>query len=145
MSTGAVISLSCLEARWRFCLLLLVVLLVEDDADDVSLVILHVLHQPLFTGGLKATDAAAEQKHAILHARTGDGELACSCLGLGLGLELHGVLPLRGWGFTVGWREAHRSVHGQTICCPRRGWWKWVHRALGFVLWGLDHRGPLCH
>lgn len=39
-------SLCWLEARLGFCLLLL---LVEDDADDVPLVLLHVLHQPLFT------------------------------------------------------------------------------------------------
>lgn len=67
-----------------FCLLLLLLLLlVEDDADDVSLVLLHVLHQPLFTGGLEAADAATEQEHAVLHAGARAGALAWPRLALG--------------------------------------------------------------
>lgn len=76
------VSLRGLEARLGSRLLLL---LVEDDADDVSLVLLHVLHQALFARGLEATDAAAEQKHAVFHARDG---------GLALGLRPCRVLPL---------------------------------------------------
>lgn len=41
-------------------------LLAQYDADDV--VLLHVLHQLFFIGGLEAADAAAEKKHAVLHA-----------------------------------------------------------------------------
>lgn len=76
----------------------LLLLLVKDDADDVSLVLLHVLHQPLFTGGLKATDTAAEQEHTVFHAGARDRGLARA--GLALGLELRRVLPLGAWGFT---------------------------------------------
>lgn len=79
-------------------MLLLLLLLVEDDADDVSLVLLHVLHQPLFTGGLKATDAAAEQEHTVFHAGAGAG--ACAWLALGLRLEPCRVLPLWARGLT---------------------------------------------
>lgn len=51
----------------RFSLLLLFLLLpAEDDADDVSLVLLHVLHQPLLADGLEAADTAAEKQHAVL-------------------------------------------------------------------------------
>lgn len=46
------------------------VLTVEYDADEVTLVLLHVFHQPLLTGRLQATDAAAEEQHAVLHAAT---------------------------------------------------------------------------
>lgn len=46
---------------------------VEDDADDVPLVLLHVLHQPLLAGGLEATDAAAEEQHAVLCSANGGG------------------------------------------------------------------------
>lgn len=73
----------------------LLLLLVKDDADDVSLVLLHVIHQPLLTGGLKATDTAAEQEHTVLHRW-----LACAWLALGLRLELSGVLPLGVCGVT---------------------------------------------
>lgn len=90
------VSLRRLEARLGFCLLLL--LLVEDDADDVSLVLLHVLHQPLFTCGLKATDTAAEQKHTVFHAGARDRGLTCVWLALGLRLRVRlkprRVLPL---------------------------------------------------
>ena len=43
-------------------------LLVQDDADDVALVLLHVLHQALLARGLEAADAAAKEQHAVLHA-----------------------------------------------------------------------------
>lgn len=79
----------CLCEWWRYdnvsvcCLRLCsLLLLVQDDADDVALVLLHVLHQPLLAGGLKATDAAAEQQHAVLHGGPW-GELACARMGLG--------------------------------------------------------------
>lgn len=83
------VSLRCLEARLGFRLLLL---FVEDDADDVSLVLLHVLHQALFARGLEATDAAAEQKHAVFHAGARDGGL--TRVRLALGLRPRRVLPL---------------------------------------------------
>lgn len=67
------VSLRRVETRLSFRLLLL---LVQDDADDVSLVILHVLHQMLFACGLKATDAAAEQEDAVFHAGPWSGSLA---------------------------------------------------------------------
>lgn len=92
------VSLCCLEAWLGFWLLLLL-LLVEDDADDVSLVLLHVLHQSLFTGGLEAADAAAEKEHAVFHAEAWNGGLACARLALGLELELCWVLPLGALGF----------------------------------------------
>lgn len=91
MLWGVHVSLCCLEAWLDFLLLLL---FVEDDADDVSLVLLHVLHQPLFTGGLEATDTAAEQQHTVLHALAWYMGLNTS-LALGLRLELCRVDPLR--------------------------------------------------
>ena len=45
-------------------------LFIEDDADYISLVAFHVVHQTLFTGGLKAADTAAKEQHAVLHAWT---------------------------------------------------------------------------
>lgn len=92
------VSLCCLEAGLCFWLLLLLLLLIEDDADDVSLVLLHMLHQSLFTSGLKATDTAAEQEHTIFHAGARNRELACAWMALGL--ELCRFLPLRAQGFT---------------------------------------------
>ena len=77
----------------------LLLLLVEDDADDVSLVLLHVLHQPLFTGGLIATDAATEQEHTVLHAGARDGGLAYR-QALGLRVDLCRVTIRGTWGFT---------------------------------------------
>lgn len=76
----------------RLCLLLLV----EDDADDVALVLLHVLHQTLLAGGLEAADTAAEQEDAVLHPRAGarGGGLT------GTLLQQSGVLPLGAQGFT---------------------------------------------
>lgn len=95
------VSLSCLQARPGLRLLLL--FLVEDDADDVSFVLLHVLHEPLFAGGLEATDAAAEQQHAVLHAG------AWVWLAEGLGRELCVVLLLWVWGVTGPLRRVRRG------------------------------------
>lgn len=39
---------------------------VEDDADEIALVLFHVLEQAVFAGGLEAADAAAEQQEAVL-------------------------------------------------------------------------------
>lgn len=78
---------------WR---LLLLLFLVQDDADDVPLMLLHVLHQSLFARGFEAADAAAEEEHAVLHAGAGDGgRVACARL-----LELGRVLPPWTRGFT---------------------------------------------
>lgn len=90
MSEEEQLSLCCLQACLWLWLLLLLLLLVEDDADDVSLMLLHVLHQSFFTGGLETAYTAAEQKYAILHA----GARGLACARLALGLELYGILPL---------------------------------------------------
>lgn len=84
---GANGSLCWLEACLGFCLLLL---FVEDDADDVSLVLLHVFHQSLFACGFEATDTAAEQEHAVFHGGAWSGGLAR----VWLRLKLHRVLTL---------------------------------------------------
>lgn len=146
------LSLCCLQASLWLWLLLLLLLLVEDDADDVSLVLFHVIHQPLFTGGLEAADTAAEQKHAILHAWARG--LACACLALGM--ELYWILPLGAWRLTWplgricrGCRGACWAVCSQGCCCCRWwcycGCWQRLCWALGFVLWGLAHCTTLCH
>lgn len=54
-------SLHCAGLRRLASLLLLA----QYHADDIML--LHVLYQLFFTGGLKAADAAAEEQHAVLH------------------------------------------------------------------------------
>lgn len=60
--------------------------------------LLHVLHQSLFAGGLEAADAAAEQEHTVLHAGAWRGELARAWMALGLRLKLCRVLPLGAYG-----------------------------------------------
>lgn len=52
-------SLCCAGLRSLASLLLLV---------RYDVVLLHVLHQLFFTGGLEAADVAAEEQHAVLHA-----------------------------------------------------------------------------
>lgn len=47
--------------------LISLLLFAQYDADEISLMLLHVLHQLLFTGGLEATDTAAEKQHTIFH------------------------------------------------------------------------------
>lgn len=49
------------------CGLISLLLLAQYDADQISLVLLHVLHQLLFTGGLEATDTAAKEQHTVFH------------------------------------------------------------------------------
>lgn len=70
-----------------FCLLLLLLLPAEDDADDVSLVLLHVLHQPLLADGLEAADTAAEKQHAVLCIA--DGGTGGACLWLSATVVQH--------------------------------------------------------
>lgn len=54
-------------AAARLFRLISLLLFAQYDADEISLMLLHVLHQLLLTGGLKATDTAAEKQHAIFH------------------------------------------------------------------------------
>lgn len=49
------------------CGLISLLLLAQYDVDQISLMLLHVLHQLLFTGGLEATDTAAKEQHTVLH------------------------------------------------------------------------------
>lgn len=114
------VSVCCLGS---FALLLL---LVQDDADDVPLVILHVLHQMFFACGLEATDAAAEQEDAVFHSRSWNGSLG---LGEGWVLHRHAVL----WRLCHAWEHTPRAVHRQTY--GRHGCFSW-----GFdsVLWWRD-------
>lgn len=55
------------QRRASLCWLVSLLFLAQYDTDDVSFVLLHVLHELLFAGGLEAADAAAEEQHAVLH------------------------------------------------------------------------------
>lgn len=114
---------------------LLLLLLVQDDADDVSLVILHVLHQMFLARGLKATDAAAEQENAVFHTRSWKGSLA---LGLGGGWVLHRHAVL--WRLRDAWEHTPWAVHRQT-----NGRHSCFCRGFRSVLWRLGRRRTFCH
>lgn len=109
------------EVRLGFSLQLLLLLLLpaEDDADDVPLVLLHVLHQALLAGGLEPADAAAEKQHAILGAASrGAGG---SCLWLSATVEQRRLLMLLLlllllWGAAGLSGGLVRLHHGQRSC-----------------------------
>lgn len=56
-----------LLAAAGLCGLISLLLLAQYDADQISLMLLHVLHQLLFTCGLEATDTAAKEQHTVFH------------------------------------------------------------------------------
>lgn len=113
----------------------LLLLLVQDDTDDVSLVILHVLHQMFFACGLEATDAAAEQENAVFHTRSWNRSLA---LGLGEGW----ALPRH----TVFWRVHDAREHTPwTVHRQTGGRHSGFCRGFRSVLWQLGHWRTLCH
>lgn len=42
--------------------------LVQDDADNLPLMFFHVIQEALLAGRFEATDATAEEQHAVLSA-----------------------------------------------------------------------------
>lgn len=43
------------------------VLLTEDDVDNLTLVLFHVIQQVFFAGRLETTNTATEEQNAVLH------------------------------------------------------------------------------
>lgn len=46
-------------------------LLTEDDVDNLTLVLFHVIQQVFFAGRFKTTNTTTEEQNAILHPRRG--------------------------------------------------------------------------